>query len=79
MAQQWLKPSECAARIGHRTTDVVLGAIRDGDLLARIRTLPSGRVRYLVHVDEFDRWFNTVWRQPTSVGATTANVPRGTQ
>lgn len=62
LPRQWLKPSECARRIGHRDSDVVIAAIRKGELLARQRELPNGRVRYLVHVDDFDRWFDRTWK-----------------
>lgn len=65
MAKQWLKPSECAEVIGHKTPEVILGAIKDKKLEHRARVTKNGRTRYLVHVDDLQRWFDAVWRRST--------------
>lgn len=58
----WLKPSECAHRIGHRDAECIIRAIKAHELPARRRSLTGERVRYLVHVDDFEQWFEQTWK-----------------
>lgn len=61
--RQWLKPAECARRIGYRDAGHILSAIKKKTLPARAVTLASGRTRYLVHIEDFQRWFDQTWRE----------------
>lgn len=58
----WLKPAECARRMGHKDPATIIAAIRRGELDALERTITGKRIRYLIHVDEFERWFGATWK-----------------
>jgi hypothetical protein len=64
-ARQWLKPAECARLIGHRDAGCILAAIKSGELPARVRNVNAKVARYIVRVDDFERWFEDTWKPTT--------------
>jgi hypothetical protein len=48
--------------MGYRDAGCIISAIKRGELQAREKRITGQRARYLVHVDDFDRWFEDTWK-----------------